>query len=76
MNDSRYVGGWESPGQRGGESPGENKIQTLKDQGTGWSSASLLKSPRICVARENVSQVPTSLEAEGEINIFRKEGRW
>lgn len=52
---------------------GENEIQTLRDQGIGWSSVYLLKSPRICAERDNVSQVPKSLETDGG-NKWIQEG--
>lgn len=56
---------------------GENEIRTLKDRGIGWSSMWLLKSPRIFVAKDNVSQSAKIFrKLMGEINIFRKEGRW
>lgn len=55
---------------------GENEIHTLRNLGIGWSSLWAPMSPRICVERNNVSQVPKSSGTDVEIYVFRKEGTW
>lgn len=72
MTQSRHDCGWESPGQRGGESNWRKWDPDIERSGH-WVVICVFKSPRICAERDNVSQVPKSLETDGG-NKWIQEG--
>lgn len=69
MTQSRYDCGRSHHIRKEEKVTGENEIQKLIFQ-------VIVKVARICMERDNVSQVLKSSETDGERSVFRKEGRW